>query len=281
MAAPRIVGYASVFGKEYDMGWYSERVAPGAFTKTLSEKPQTHLLVNHSGLPLASTVNGSLVLTADQVGLRFDAQLDPEDSDSQAVVRKVNAGLMQEASFAFVAVKQAWSDDWTQRTIQEASLNHGDVSVVNFGASPWTSVAVDGEADDPTMSAVASRRAPMSLEERRHAAQVIGKRFVGGVRQLSVAGVVVEPIASRDDQRAAAARSLRQQIDRQRSRDQIALAHARLGLAILHGAQLSASNASRAASNSPWHSEARRIRVFSSLSARSPRLRRPDPTTAQ
>ena len=37
------------------MGGYTETIARGAFTKTLSERPDVQLLINHEGLPLART----------------------------------------------------------------------------------------------------------------------------------------------------------------------------------------------------------------------------------
>ena len=72
--------------------------------------------------------------------MRFDAQLDRDDPDAQTLMRKIGAGLMDQASFAFRVIRQEWSDDRSQRTIKEVSLDRGDVSIVNYGASPTTTV---------------------------------------------------------------------------------------------------------------------------------------------
>jgi hypothetical protein len=142
-----ISGYGSVFDRPYDMGFYNETVKRGALKKSLAEGAQVHLLSNHTGLPLSSTVNGSLSLREDNIGLHFDAALDPDDPDSAAVFRKVQKGLLRECSFAFRTVRQDWNPDYTERTLTELSIDKGDVSVVNWGANPATSVEARALSD--------------------------------------------------------------------------------------------------------------------------------------
>jgi phage head maturation protease len=50
-------------------------------------------------------------------------------------------------SFAFRVTRQQWSPDYDQRDILEVDLHRGDVSVVNFGANPATSVGAVRAAD--------------------------------------------------------------------------------------------------------------------------------------
>lgn len=126
----------------YDMGWYTERIMAGAFTKTLRENPDVQFLVNHAGLPLARTTNGTLTLRETERGLEYDATTDANDPDAQAIARKIQSGLMDQCSFAFRVTRQNWDEDYTQREITELDLNRGDVSVVNYGASPTTSVSM-------------------------------------------------------------------------------------------------------------------------------------------
>jgi HK97 family phage prohead protease len=140
-----VSGYASLVSTPYDMGTYDEQISPGAFTGTLSSRPDVQLLVNHEGLPLARTtiapgLPGHLALSEDHKGLRFDAQLDRNDPDAQLVHRKISSGLMDQCSFAFRVTDQSWNDSRTLRTIQEVNLDRGDVSIVNYGASPTTSI---------------------------------------------------------------------------------------------------------------------------------------------
>jgi HK97 family phage prohead protease len=150
-----LTGYASTF-EEYDMyggpsamGWI-ERIDPGAFEKTLREKPDLHLLINHAGMPLARTKSGTLDLVADDHGLHVTARLDKRDPEAQALSVKMARGDMNEMSFAFRVKGQEWRaapgfeeiDDQSYRTITEVSLHKGDVSVVNWGANPTTSAEI-------------------------------------------------------------------------------------------------------------------------------------------
>lgn len=138
----QLTGYASVYGVEYDMGWYSEEIAAGAGKRSLSENPDVQLLLNHDSLPLARTVSGTLRLSEDTHGLYVEADLDPEDLDVQALVRKNRRGDLDQMSFAFRTTDDSWDEELTKRTIRSYSIHRGDVSVVNYGANPATSVSV-------------------------------------------------------------------------------------------------------------------------------------------
>jgi len=141
----RLEGWASVVDQAYDMGSYDEVIARGAFQDSLAKRPDVQLLVNHEDLPLARTTippgqPGHLSLSEDYRGLHVSAQLDRNDPDAVTLVNKIRSGLLDQMSFAFKVTKQTWSDDGSLRTIQAVDIDRGDVSVVNFGASPTTSV---------------------------------------------------------------------------------------------------------------------------------------------
>ena len=140
--ALRFTGYASVVDKPYDMydmfGPYTETIARNAFNKTLSDGADVNFLCNHEGVSLARTKSGSLRLSADDTGLYSEATFNPSRPDVQIVRAAVEDGDLDEMSFAFRATRQEWDDDHTQREIQEVNMHQGDVSVVNFGASPHT-----------------------------------------------------------------------------------------------------------------------------------------------
>jgi HK97 family phage prohead protease len=142
-----LAGYASVTEKPYDMGWYTETIGQGAFTKTLSETPDVQLLINHEGLPLARSTTGSLRLSEDEKGLHVEADLDPDDPDVARLAPKMARGDVDEMSFAFRAVRQEWDEDYTERRLNEVSIDRGDVSVVSYGANPATSVSFRAYAD--------------------------------------------------------------------------------------------------------------------------------------
>jgi HK97 family phage prohead protease len=143
-----VEGYASAVEAPYEMfdylGAYTEVIRAGAFGKTLSEKPQTQLLLNHGGLSMAYTRAGTLRLAEDTTGLHLAADLNTSRGDIRDMVTAIEDGNVDEMSFAFrvPAGKSNWSPDYDQRDILEVDIHRGDVSVVNFGANPATSVAL-------------------------------------------------------------------------------------------------------------------------------------------
>jgi len=151
-ATATIEGYASVFDAPYEMydmlGAYTEVVRPGAFTRTLNAKPETQLLLNHGGLAMAYTKAGTLRLSEDSTGLHIAADLNTARSDVRDMVAAIGDGNVDEMSFAFRTERQDWSPDYAQRDLLEVSINRGDVSVVNFGASASTSVAMRAQDFD-------------------------------------------------------------------------------------------------------------------------------------
>lgn len=142
-------GYASTFNQPYDMGWYTETVRTGAFTKTLAEKPDVRFLINHDGLPLARTTAGSLDLSQDDSGLYTRARFNPADPDVQRLQVKAQDGLIDQMSFGFRTIQDKWNDDYSEREMVELSLRDGDVSAVTFPANPNTSFGIRSLDLDP------------------------------------------------------------------------------------------------------------------------------------
>ena len=135
----RLSGYAAVFNDDSVPLPFIERIAPGAFRKTLTETPDVRLLINHEGLPLARTKNGTLRLQEDQTGLYMDADL-PDTQAARDLYTLVERGDVDQMSFAFRVIRQKWNEGRTERTLTELSLADGDVSVVTYPAYPTTSV---------------------------------------------------------------------------------------------------------------------------------------------
>jgi HK97 family phage prohead protease len=138
----KLVGYASRTESPYEVGFYTETIKRGAFKRTLGENPDVQLLVNHEGLPLARTKSGTMRLEEDDLGLRVEADLDPQDPDVQSLSRKMARGDIDQMSFAFKATDQDWSEDFTSREIKGCSIHRGDVSVVNMGANEMSLAAI-------------------------------------------------------------------------------------------------------------------------------------------
>jgi len=162
-----LTGYASVFNSPYDvyggppMGW-RETVDPKAFDTTLSARADAHLLINHTGMPLARTKSGTLKLSTDSTGLHVEAGLDPADPDVTRLVPKMRRRDMDEMSFGFRVKEDEWNEDYTERRLLEVSLHKGDVSVVNFGANPATSAQLNSASEALELLAALDPEAAMA-----------------------------------------------------------------------------------------------------------------------
>lgn len=172
-------GYACVVDQLYTMsdwyGDYSEVVRGGAFTKTLSESPDTIFCLNHGweGAPMARTKAGTLRLSEDTTGLATEADLDGSRSDVYQVQSAMEAGELDAMSFAFWVTRQSWSPDYDQRDILELDIDGGDTSVVTWPANPLTTgtTALRKRA----AQAVARSRVPALIVERARAEKRAGK----------------------------------------------------------------------------------------------------------
>jgi HK97 family phage prohead protease len=153
----RLRGYAAVFNDASVPLPFKETIAPGAFRKTLSETPDVRLLINHEGLPLARTKNGTLTLSEDERGLFMDAEI-ADTTEGRDLYKLVERGDVDQMSFAFRVIRQKWNEDRSVRTLTEVSLADGDVSVVTYPAYPTTTVEAR-EALQNAMDAIKEGRA--------------------------------------------------------------------------------------------------------------------------
>lgn len=173
----QVEGYATVFGVRYEMwdefGPYDESVARGAADETLAANPDVIFLVNHRGLSMARTAGpgraGTLELSADSTGMSDLAWLNPERSDVKDLKLAIDDEVVTEQSFGFMITEGRWNGDFTHFEIVRFDIHRGDVSAVNYGASPSTSIAarqrdIFGELD--RMPAYAARAAMTRLAQR-------------------------------------------------------------------------------------------------------------------
>ena len=132
-----VEGYASNFEVEYDLGYFKESVARGAFDDVLGD--DVRFLLNHTGAPLARTTNGTLELTVDETGLRYRAAL-ADTQDGRDLYKLIKRGDITQSSFAFTIDADEWSEDRSTRTITKIGRLL-DTSAVTYPASPSTTVA--------------------------------------------------------------------------------------------------------------------------------------------
>lgn len=140
-APPVIFGYAAVFNQlSENLGGFRERIAPGAFTKALSD--DVRALFNHDpNIVLGRTRSKTLRLSEDKKGLAIE--IDPPSTPAAlALMESMRRGDVTQMSFGFQTVKDSWEvvDGEPVRTLIEARLF--DVSPVTYPAYPQTEVAL-------------------------------------------------------------------------------------------------------------------------------------------
>ena len=136
-----VVGYGSVFNTlSNELGGFREIIAEGAFDGRLND--DVRFLINHDGLPLARTTNGTLRLTTDERGLKYEAKV-ANTSLGRDLIELMRNGTINQSSFAFVVEDDSWEvrDGVNVRTINKVSRLY-DVSAVTYAAYEEASVAL-------------------------------------------------------------------------------------------------------------------------------------------
>ena len=131
-------GYAAMFDSPSEPLPFTERIAPGAFTRSLKSRNDIKLLWNHStGEVLGSTRAGTLKLTEDDRGLRVWSML-PNTTTGRDAAELIRRGDVDSMSFGFSVPRNgdSWSDDGKERTLSEVRLH--EVSIVAFPAYSGT-----------------------------------------------------------------------------------------------------------------------------------------------
>lgn len=124
------IGHAAVFDKRTWIGgkrWgFYEEMAPGCFTKTLTEA-DVRMLLNHDwNRLLARTASGTLRLSEDDIGLLTDADMAPVSYARDLAVLLERRDINQ-MSFAFNMV----SYEWTELADGSELLRHTEVELVD------------------------------------------------------------------------------------------------------------------------------------------------------
>jgi len=146
--ARRIVGYAAKFDRDSQpLGWsgFIERIAPGAFKKTIKEADVRALFNHEPNIVLGRNKAGTLDLSEDATGLRYEIEPDMGNTQTADVVRMIERGDVSQSSFGFEVVKVEWvypqaDDEPLLRILREVKL--WDVSPVTFPAYLDTEVEV-------------------------------------------------------------------------------------------------------------------------------------------
>jgi HK97 family phage prohead protease len=138
-----LIGYAARFDSLSERLWgFQEKIAPGAFSRSLGEGKDIGALWNHnSDLPIGSTGSGTLKLEEDDLGLKFELTPIETNAGKDAIIA-VETKVVRGVSFGFVTIKDEW--DWQDdenaiRTLEEVDLI--EISPTMFPAYKATSIS--------------------------------------------------------------------------------------------------------------------------------------------
>lgn len=176
-AEERFRGYAAMFDSRTAIGnplrWgFYEEVAPGAFTKTISEG-DARMLIDHDSYYVVSRVTaGTLGLAQDARGLAVDSALDQSLSYVGDLKANLRNGNVTGMSFGFYVIK----DDWTTETVETSDGQSTQVEVRRILEVRLIEVSAvtfpayeDTEAELASVASALVRRGSAEAIERRAA----------------------------------------------------------------------------------------------------------------
>ena len=129
-------GFAANFEQETDLGYFKEKIARGAFEGRMED--DVRYLLNHKGVPMARTSNGTLELEVREEGLYTRAVLN-DTQQSKDVYKAVKRGDITSMSFAFTIAEDEIDVEKNLRTVTKVKKLY-DVSAVTYPAYPTTSI---------------------------------------------------------------------------------------------------------------------------------------------
>lgn len=164
---PKIEGYAAVFNRETDLGWFAEKVAPGAFRDSITRGDDVRALFNHDpSLILGRTKAGTLELLEDDFGL-FCRITPPDTQLGRDLTQSIERGDISQMSFGFTIDEETQvkrDGDKTLYVLNKVSLF--DVSPVTFPAYEDTKVSIQRQ-ERMQKESQSSRRSPIAEKEKR------------------------------------------------------------------------------------------------------------------
>lgn len=179
----KIVGYAAVFYNAADPGTefvipssyygFTERIMPGAFDRAIREDDVRALFNHDPSEILGRTKAGTLRLSVDAVGLRYEID-PPGTADAAKVLAAIQRGDITGSSFSFAVLEQVRRDvkdaDGKETVIREiVAAELFDVGPVTFPAYTSSTTGVRSDSDH----AEARAWFEQSQAERRAAAAAI------------------------------------------------------------------------------------------------------------
>ena len=142
-APTKISGHAARFNSlSEDLGGFRERIAPGAFAKTILSADVRALWNHDANIVLGRNKSGTLRMSEDGEGLHFEVDMPDTQLVRDMVIGPISRGDVNQCSFGFYTLADRWDKidgEWI-RTLLDTELT--DVSPVTYPAYRQTDVAV-------------------------------------------------------------------------------------------------------------------------------------------
>ena len=139
----KIAGHAAKFDVlSEDLGGFRERIAPGAFAKSIQGSDIRALWNHDANIVLGRNKAGTLRLSEDSAGLFYECDAPDTQLVRDMVLSPIERGDVNQCSFGFYTIADKWAKidgEWV-RSLLEAELL--DVSPVTYPAYAQTDVAV-------------------------------------------------------------------------------------------------------------------------------------------
>lgn len=119
-----VAGYVAVFGSETDIcGWWTEIIAPGAFTRSLRENDVVAISSHDTARVIGRMSSKTMRLEEDDKGLKVEIDL-PDTTDGRDLTVLIERGDIKGMSFGFITRKQEWDETVNppKRTILDVDL---------------------------------------------------------------------------------------------------------------------------------------------------------------
>jgi HK97 family phage prohead protease len=203
-----ITGYGAVFNSESrNLGGFVETIHPAAFDDVLSSNPDVIGVFNHDrNLLLGRTSNGTMKLTTDAYGLRYEITPNTNTSIGKDVTEWIKDRSVVGSSFAFAISKDkgdSWSTDargMRRREVRNIALLE-DVGPVARPAYDSSSVVVSrraielalGDINRPNQTMANAAKRGLKLAERNEGVDNV---LVGIAERLAAREIVsIEEVA--------------------------------------------------------------------------------------
>lgn len=139
----KICGHAAKFDSlSEDLGGFRERIAPGAFAKTIQSGDVRALWNHDANIVLGRNKSGTLRMSEDSAGLYYECDAPDTQLVRDMVMSPIARGDVNQCSFGFRTISDKWAKvdgEWL-RTLLEVELF--DVSPVTYPAYASTDVGL-------------------------------------------------------------------------------------------------------------------------------------------